>query len=110
MSIVMNLYYTGINGNARKFAEEMESSRTADLIRKENGNERYEYFLSMNDPETILLIDIWKDQKSLDLHHASPMMEKIAQLREKYDVHMKAERFLTDDEGIPDSDSKFIKP
>ena len=105
----MNLYYTGINGNARKFAEEMESSRTADLIRKENGNERYEYFLSMNDPETILLIDIWKDQKSLDLHHASPMMEKIAQLREKYDVHMKAERFLTDDEGIPDSDSKFIK-
>lgn len=106
----MNLYYTGINGNARKFAEEMESSRTADLIRKENGNERYEYFLSMNDPETILLIDIWKDQKSLDLHHASPMMEKIAQLREKYDVHMKAERFLTDDEGIPDSDSKFIKP
>ena len=105
----MNLYYTGINGNARKFAEEMESSKTADLIRKENGNERYEYFLSLNDPETILLIDIWKDQKSLDMHHASSMMEKIAQLREKYDVHMRAERFLTDEEGIPDSDSKFIK-
>lgn len=44
MSIIMNLYYTGKNGNARKFAEEMESSGTADLIRKENGNERYEYF------------------------------------------------------------------
>ena len=26
MSITMNLYYTGENGNARKFAEEMESS------------------------------------------------------------------------------------
>lgn len=24
MSIVMNLYYTGQNGNARKFAKEME--------------------------------------------------------------------------------------
>ena len=109
MSIVVNLYYTGINGNARKFAEEMESSGTAALIRQEDGNERYEYFLPVNDPETVLLIDMWKDQESIDIHHASPMMEKITQLREKYDLHMKVERFVTDEGGIPDSDSKFIK-
>lgn len=109
MSIVVNLYYTGSNGNAHKFAEEMESSRTADLIRQESGNERYEYFFPMNDPETVLLIDIWKDQDSIDIHHASPMMEKIAQLREKYDLHMRVERFITDSEGIPESDTKFIK-
>lgn len=36
--ITVNLYYTGVNGNARKFAEEMESSGTADLIRSEKGN------------------------------------------------------------------------
>lgn len=109
MSIVMNLYYTGENGNARKFAEEMEKSGTADLIRKENGNERYEYFLPFHDPETVLLIDIWKDQKSIDIHHASPMMTTIARLREKYDLHMRAERYVTDEDGIPDSDSQFIK-
>lgn len=33
MSITMNLYYTGENGNARKFAEEMERSGTAEEIR-----------------------------------------------------------------------------
>lgn len=109
MGIVVNLYYTGTNGNARKFAEEMESSGTADLIRAENGNERYEYFLPMNDPETVLLIDIWKDQEAIDIHHASPMMQRIAQLREKYDLHMRAERYITDEDGIPDSDTKFIK-
>lgn len=32
MSITMNLYYTGKDGNARKFAEEMEQSGTAALI------------------------------------------------------------------------------
>lgn len=109
MSIVMNLYYTGTNSNARKFAEEMESSGTADLIRNENGNERYEYFLPIDDPETVLLIDIWKDQEAIDRHHASTMMQKITQLREKYDLHMRAERYVTDEEGIPDSDVKFIK-
>ena len=109
MSIVMNLYYTGVNGNARKFAEEMESSGTADLIRSEPGNQRYAYFLPVDDPETVLLIDMWEDQHSIDLHHASPMMEKIAQLREMYDLHMRVERYVTDMDGMPSSDSKFIR-
>lgn len=109
MSIVVNLYYTGKNGNARKFAQEMEASGTADLIRRENGNERYAYFFPMDDPETVLLIDIWRDQESLDLHHASPMMAAIAQLREKYDLHMRAERYITDEGGIPDGDARFIR-
>lgn len=109
MSITMNLYYTGKDGNARKFAEEMEQSGTAASIREEDGNERYEYFIPMDDPETVLLIDSWKDQESLDVHHASSMMNTIAELREKYDLHMRVERYVSDDEGISAADEKFIK-
>lgn len=109
MSIVMNLYYTGENGNARRFAEEMERSGTAALIRRESGNERYAYFFPMDDPETVLLIDIWRDQASIDVHHASPMMAEIARLREKYDLHMRAERYVTDEAGIPSADSRFLR-
>jgi quinol monooxygenase YgiN len=109
MSIVMNLYYTGTNGNARKFAEEMESSGTAAAIRAEPGNERYAYFFPMNDPETVLLIDAWTDQMALDAHHATPMMSTIAALREKYDLRMKAERYVSDASGVPASDTKFIR-
>ena len=60
MMITVNLYYTGENGNARRFAEEMESGGTADKIRAEEGNVRYEYFFPMKDPETVLLIDAWE--------------------------------------------------
>ena len=56
MSITVNLRYTGTDGNARKFAEEMVSSGTVDAIRSEEGNLRYEYYQSLDDPETILLI------------------------------------------------------
>lgn len=55
-SITMNLYYTGENGNAQKFAQEMESSGTAAAIRAEEGNLKYAYFVSMDDPETVLLM------------------------------------------------------
>ena len=109
MSIVVNLYYTGTDGSARRFAEEMETSGTAGLIRKENGNEQYRYFFPMDDPETVLLIDAWRDQAAIDAHHASPMMATIAQLREKYDLHMRVERYITDEDGIPSTDTQFIR-
>ena len=107
--ITVNLYYTGLNGNAHAFAEEMVSSGTVAAIRAEDGNMRYEYFFPMDDPETVLLIDQWRDQEAIDLHHASPMMAQIAALREKYGLHMKVERFVSDDSDLPEKDLKFIK-
>ena len=69
--ITVNLRYTGKNGNARKFAEEMTAGGTVAAIRAEAGNLRYEYYQSLEDPETILLIDSWADQAAIDVHHAS---------------------------------------
>lgn len=109
MSLTVNLYYTGKNGDARKFAQEMEESGIAGRIRAEKGNEKYDYFFPMNDPETVLLIDSWHDQKALDAHHASPMMQELAALRDKYDLHMRVERYLSDKNGVPSSDQKFIR-
>lgn len=109
MAITVNIYYSGRNGNARKFAEEMVASGVVNAIRSESGNLRYEYFFPMEDKETVLLIDAWTDQQAIDLHHASPMMLKIAALREKYDLHMKVERYLSGEAAMPPSDKKFIR-
>ena len=107
MSITVNLRYTGVDGNAKKFAEEMVSSGTVAAIRAEKGNLRYEYFQSLDDPETILLIDSWADQEAIDAHHATPMMNTIAKLREKYDLHMTVERYIAVE--IPETENKFIR-
>ncbi len=104
--ITVNLYYKGKNGNARAFAQEMEASGIADSIRAEEGNLRYQYFVPLNDPETVLLIDSWKDQAAIDAHHASPMMRQLVELREKYDLHMTVERFISDEY---EADKKFIR-
>ena len=109
MAITINIYYSGTNGNARKFAEEMISSGIVDEIRAEKGNLKYEYFLPVNDDETVLLIDSWESQQAIDIHHESPTMQKIINLREKYDLSMKVERYITDESGIPEKDKAFIK-
>ena len=104
--ITVNLYYKGTNGNARAFAEEMEASGIAENTRREPGNLRYQYFLPLDDPDTILLIDSWADRAAIDAHHASPLMEQLAALREKYDLHMTVERFVSEDIG---TDERFIR-
>lgn len=93
MSLIVNIYYTGKNGSAKQFAEEMVNSGIVERVRAEEGNERYEYFFPMDDAETVMLVDKWRDQAALDAHHKSPMMEEIAALREKYNLHMHVEKF-----------------
>lgn len=109
MAITINIYYKGENGNAKKFAYEMIASGVVDNIRAEEGNIRYDYFYPFNDNETVLLIDSWKNQQALDIHHSSPMMAKIVELREKYNLHMSVERYISDEDGIPETDKNFIK-
>lgn len=93
MSFTVNIYYTGKNGSAKEFAREMTESGLVNKIRAEEGNERYEYFFPLDDPETVLLIDRWRDQQALDDHHKFEMMEEIAALREKYALRMRVERY-----------------
>ena len=111
MAITVNLRYTGKKGAAQAFAHEMISSGTVEKIRAEKGNLRYEYYLPFEETtddknDTILLIDSWENQHAIDLHHATPMMKTIAELREKYDPHMTIERFVSDD-NIPEQDKGF---
>lgn len=109
MAITVNIYYTGENGAAKKFAQEMCSTGVVEAIRAEEGNLRYEYFLPLENEETVLLIDSWKDQQSLDFHHASPMMETITRLREKYDLHMQVERYVSQPPAAAPQDDRFIR-
>ena len=104
--ITVHLYYRGTGGAARAFAGEMEASGVADAIRAEEGNLGYRYYQPLDDPETVLLIDSWRDQAAIDAHHASPMMAQLAALREKYDLHMTVERFGS---GADDTDDRFIR-
>ena len=47
MAITINIYYSGKNKNAVKFAKEMISLGIVDAIRNEKGNLRYDYFVPL---------------------------------------------------------------
>ena len=61
----------------------------------------------MDDAETVLLIDSWENQEAIDIHHGTPMMDTIFRLREKYNLHMRVERYISNDE-IPETDKNLL--
>ena len=107
MAITIHIYYKGTGDAAKQFAKEMTESGTVDAIRREEGNLCYEYFLPLEEEETVLLIDSWASQEAVDAHHRTPMMRTIAELREKYDLHMRVERFVPDEP--PQADRTFVR-
>lgn len=57
---------------------------------------------------TVNLYYTGKNGAAIDEHHKTPMMKKIFELREKYDLHMRIERYKGDEE-IPEADKAFIR-
>lgn len=108
MNITFNIYYRGKNGNAKKFAEEMINSGILSTIRSKKGNLRYEYFYPLKDDDTVLLIDSWESEEALDEHHHSDIMQKIINLRNKYDLHMVVEKYTKNEYDMLKNE-KYIK-
>lgn len=107
MALTINIYYKGKNGSALNFAKEMINSGIVDQIRNEKGNLKYQYYTSLDDKETILLVDQWESQESLDFHHQSEIMKKIILLRDKYDLTMEVHRYI--EEESSKKDLKYIR-
>ena len=51
---------------------------------------------------------MWEDQEALDVHHASPEMKQILDLRDKYGLEVHAERFIASSDEIPEWDRSFL--
>ena len=104
--ITVIIRYKGKNDSAKMFVNEMITLGMVDEIRSEKGNIRYEYLFPINDDSSLVLIDSWENQEALDIHHTLPLMNKIKELREKYDLHMEVEKY----ELIKDSkDERYIR-
>lgn len=108
MPIIVHLTYTGKEDHAKHLVQEMESRGIASTIRKRPGNLKYDYYFPYSQANSILLIDMWEDQEALDVHHASPEMKQILDLREKYDLKVHAERFIASSDEIPEWDRSFL--
>ena len=104
MSITNNVFYIG--EDAVIFMNEMINSGVVDEIRKVDGILKYEYFVSSNDRNIVLLVDSFINQEALDNYHRSEVMKKVMEIRNKYDLKMEVKKYSERDSTT--TDLKYI--
>lgn len=86
----------------------MINRRIVEKIRAQAGNLKYEYCFAVEDKTELLLVDQWQSQEALDTHHKSALMNEIIKLRDKYNLTLSVNKFVTNDNAVTIEDKKYI--
>ena len=84
--------YTCRPGMARAFVEAVRTAGIQDAVRREDGCLRYDYFLSLEAEDTVLLLERWASAGAQAIHMTQPHMAHLAALKLQYVADTRAER------------------
>ena len=93
MNVVINVHYRGSGGSVRRFVEDMVSEGVLEAVRAEDGCIGYEYFVSFDDPDSMVLIEHWRDEAALEAHARSENMKRTGSLKDRHSLSATVEKF-----------------
>lgn len=86
--------YKTLPGKARAFYEAVTSSGVAAGVRQEPGNHGYDFFLPLDQPDTLLLIEQWENKAAADAHAFTDNVKKMGQIKPEYVLETSAVRYF----------------
>lgn len=94
--ITINVVYESDGTGALDYVKEVRESGLLDSIRNEHGNEHYEYFTSVENPNKVFLLEKWKNAYDVAEHNNSENMKKLGEIKKKYNITTTVEKFQTE--------------
>lgn len=82
--ILMLVTYQTKPGLRSAFHQTILDEGLQDASRKEPGNLAYDYFLSVDHPDELLLVEKWKDQDAIEHHKTLPHYLRLRELKSTY--------------------------
>ena len=76
--------YTAKPGQRETFLRALAARGLPDTIRAEEGCLQYDYFLSIENGDDILLLERWSSAEAQQMHLKQPHMAQVRELKEQY--------------------------
>ena len=92
-TIVLHVTYTCKPAQAPAFVQAVKAAGLQDTVRAEDGCLRYDYHISCETPDTVVLLERWRDAAALERHLAQPHMARLRELKGFYALGTKLERY-----------------
>lgn len=86
--------YTVRPGTGRAFLRQVVQRGLLDQIRREDGCQRYDYYLPADGADHVLLVEQWASAGQQAVHIKQPHMKELFALQKEYVLHTQAD-FLT---------------
>ena len=91
--IIVHVTYHCLPGKAEPFVRLLKSRGLQARVRAEDGCLQYDYHLSCEAPDTVVLLEKWRDAAALDVHSRQPHMAEIAACKEGLVTRTEIERY-----------------
>ena len=91
--LVLNVYYKAKPGKREDFYRMVNNEGIPEKSREEEGNVKYEYFMSESDEDTVLLIEHWKDDDAFDFHTRQDYFKRLQEIKSEYVADVVIDRF-----------------
>ena len=86
METTLTLYvrYLAKPGCRETFLRQLTTHGVIDAIRREDGCLRYDYFLSVQNADEILLVEQWESEEKQQVHLRAAHMDRLRELKAQY--------------------------
>ncbi len=91
--LTMIVYYRCKNGQRDAFMAEIKNGKIAENSRVEPGNMQYDYFLPVDDVNTLLLLEKWESVEAQKIHTETDNFKKLGEIKAKYVATVDIEKY-----------------
>ena len=92
-NVILHVYYYCKPGMAETFVQALKTGGLQAKVQAEDGCIQYDYTLSLEEPDTVVLLEKWRDSDALAAHMQQPHMETIRELKSRFALDAVIERY-----------------
>ncbi len=92
-NVILHVTYVCKPGMAEPFVRALKEQGLQDAVRAEDGCMQYDYHISCEVPDTVVLLEMWRDMDALKVHSGQPHMKDILKLKQEYTTDTRILRF-----------------
>ena len=93
-NVILHVYYHCQPGMSLAFVQALKTSGLQAMVQAEDGCIQYDYHISCELPDTVVLLEKWRDAAALESHGTQPHMAEVAALKPEFVEETKVEKYL----------------
>ncbi len=97
--LVLNVIFKCAPGTREELRDLVRAEGIDVASRNEEGNFKYEFFMSTEEPDDILLIEWWKDVDAWMAHRTLPHYKKLDEIKKGRVLSAEIRKYFTDEDA-----------